>query len=95
MSGSGCLCVAQRREKGVVDSGRVFGAVLVSVRLSIQLAQDAHLVCACRHDPVAIFANSYALTGFLKAKVLEELHAIGEFGVIFQTPTKPLVPHAS
>jgi hypothetical protein len=52
--------------------------------------RKSHLVCAGRHDPVAIVANTHALTGFLEVEILQQLHAIGKLGVILQTPKKTL-----
>lgn len=52
--------------------------------------RKCYLVCACRHDPVAIFADSHALTGLFKVKVLQQLHATCKLGVVLQTPAKML-----
>jgi hypothetical protein len=52
--------------------------------------RKSHLVCAGRHDPVAILADAHALTGLLKVEILQQLHAVGELGVVLQTPKKML-----
>jgi hypothetical protein len=52
--------------------------------------RKSHLVCAGRHDPVAIFTDAHALAGLLKVEVLQQLHAVGELGVVLQTPSKSL-----
>jgi hypothetical protein len=52
--------------------------------------RKSHLVCAGGHDPVAIVANTHALTGFLEIEILQQLHAIGKLWVIFQTPKETL-----
>jgi len=49
-----------------------------------------YLVCACRHNPVAIFADSHALAGFFKVKVLQQLHATCKLRIVLQTPAKML-----
>jgi hypothetical protein len=48
--------------------------------------RKSNLVCACRHDPVAIFAHSHTLAGFFKVKVLQQLHAVCKLGIVLQTP---------
>lgn len=40
------------------------------------------LVCAGAHDPVAILADAYTLTGFLELEVLEQFHSIRIFGIL-------------
>jgi hypothetical protein len=55
----------------------------------------SHLVCAGRHDPVAVFADAHALAGLLKVKVLQQLYTVGELGVVLQTPSKALAYVAS
>ena len=52
--------------------------------------RKCYLVCARRHDPVAIFADSHALTGFFKVKVLQQLYATCKLGVVLQTPREML-----
>lgn len=52
--------------------------------------RNSHLVCACGHNPVAIFADSHALAGFLEVKILQQLNAICKFSVVLQTPRKVL-----
>ena len=46
---------------------------------------DLGLVCAGAHDPIAIVADAHALAGLLKLKVLQQVDAVGEFGVVLQT----------
>jgi hypothetical protein len=48
--------------------------------------RKSHLVCAGGHDPVAIFAHSHTLAGFLKVKILQQLNAVCKLGVVLQTP---------
>ena len=43
------------------------------------------LVCSGAHDPVAILADAHTLAGLFKLKILQQIHTIGEFGVVFQT----------
>jgi hypothetical protein len=52
---------------------------------------DLRLVGARRHDPVAVLADTDALAGLLKAKVLQQLDAVGKLRVVFQTPAQVLV----
>ncbi len=43
---------------------------------------DLRFVGAGAHDPFAIFADAYTLTGFFKLEVLEQLDPVGIFGVL-------------
>ena len=40
------------------------------------------LVCAGAHDPIAILAHTHTLAGFLKLEILQQVDAVGEFGVV-------------
>ena len=52
------------------------------------------LVGARAHDPVAILAHTNTLAGFLKLEILQQVDAVGEFGIVLQTalsfPNQPL-----
>ena len=42
------------------------------------------LVCACAHDPVAIFTDSNAVARFFELKILQQLDPVLVFRVVLQ-----------
>lgn len=88
-------------EKSVHDvcsSERTYKSIGVSCEGKRQMREivDVYLrlVCACAHNPVSILAHTDTLAGFLKLEILQQIHAVCEFGVVLQTalsfPDKPL-----
>jgi hypothetical protein len=77
----------ERKVRKVVNMD--LGLCVVS-RCSEVCRRKSYLVCACGHDPVAILGDSHTLAGFLEVKVLQQLNAIREFGVVLQAPKKVL-----
>jgi len=45
---------------------------------------DLGLICARRHDPVAIFAHAHTLAGLFKLEILQQVDAVCKLGIIFQ-----------
>ena len=90
MFGSDCSYGAQTRVKGGEGNEYVFEAGNMLVEWAGLIVATSHLICTRGHDPVAIFANSHTVAGFLKVKVLQQLDAVCKFGVVFETPTKTI-----
>lgn len=92
------FCESQYILRGVVRTERAYKSVGVSCKRQRQMGQVVNvylrLVCARAHDPVAILAHTNTLAGFLKLEILQQVDAVGEFGVVLQTalsfPNKPL-----
>lgn len=46
---------------------------------------NLRLVCACAHDPVAIFTDPDAVTSLFELEILQKLDTILVFGIVLQT----------
>ena len=74
--------VGGEEQKGLVEA---VGVARIGERKMWQVVcMDLRLVCAGAHDPVTILAHADAVAGLVEAKVLQQLDAVGEVGVLLQ-----------